>query len=149
MKNETRTQLDELMVTYEKIKDRSQDDFGHEDRGQQYFTTLRRDVIRPSMEAFSEVLRSHGHSVRIYGHEMAVDPGGHSRNAELLMHVVPRNGDRSSAAWPDGFVVTFSFDAPGRFLVVARGETPCPQPITGDAPVLRVLARGGMAGRRG
>lgn len=105
MKNDTRYQLDELMLTHERSLTRTHEDEGALERSHEAFLALRDKVIRPALDAFATVLGDHGHRVRIYGHDIAVDAGGHSRNPELFMHVTPKG-----AAEGAGFVICFSFD---------------------------------------
>ncbi len=123
MKHEIRTQLDEMMVAYDRTIERAHDSPGEAERVRQNFNALCREIIRPAMQAYSEVLEAHGHGVRIYGHDMSVDDGGHSRGAELMMHVVPRDRMAAGGDAPGAFVMTFSMDT-ANHRVLARVTNP-------------------------
>lgn len=126
MRHETRTKLDEVIVTYQKTVDDSFQGPGEVERIQKHFQALCNDVIRPAMEEFSQVLRDHGHTVRIYGHQRLVDQGGHSSNAELSMHVSPQVSGASADNVSGEFVVSFSFDSAQQKMLArtAAGAAP-------------------------
>lgn len=126
MKYETRSKLDELIIVYDKEIESLQGP-GEPERYQQDLVSLCNHVIRPAMEEFSQVLREHGHRVHVSFHERTVEQGGHSRNAEIAMHVTPKSRGVEGNVFRGDFVASFNFDTvPHKMMACVSGGATMP-----------------------
>jgi hypothetical protein len=94
MRESTGSYLNDMMLHYDRAVAKRQAGPTDDEAAQQTFDHLRNEVIRPLMAAFGEVLEAHGHHCRVYDKPMSVTtPGNLTQNAEIIMHVLPKEGD--------------------------------------------------------
>src|SRR5512147_31784 len=85
--------LNEVMVRYDRAVAKRARGPTDEETAQQVFDQLRDEVIRPLMTACGEVLEAHGHHCRVYDKPISVTtPGNLTQNAEIIMHILPKEG---------------------------------------------------------
>ena len=93
MRESTGSCLNDMMVHYDRAVAKREAGPTDDEAAQRKFDQLRDEAIRPLMTAFSEVLEARGHHCRVYDKPMSVTtPGNLTQNAEIIMHVLPKEG---------------------------------------------------------